>query len=169
MPDPIVRALGIDDAEAYVALRREMLRADPWSFASSVEDDWTRDPNAVAASLGGGDGNTIVGGFIHDRLVGAAGVMRDRHVKMMHRAWIVGVYVSAGSRGAGVGRSMMNAAIDVARAWEGVDVVSLSVSERALEARELYESLGFEAWGVEPMCMKIGDESAGEIHMQLRV
>jgi hypothetical protein len=46
--------------------------------------------------------------------------------------------------------------------------VELCVSERADEARALYLSLGFEAWGFQPCALKVGGECIAETHMTLR-
>ncbi len=163
-----IRPLTPDDAEAYVVIRQEMLRAHPWAFGSSPEDSGSCDPGVVRARLREGE-NVIVGAWVDGALVGTCGVVRDKTLKMRHRVWIVAVYVSAGARGCRLGRALVEAAMAVARGWAGAEIVSLSVSDRAPEARRVYESLGFVVWGTEPMCMKIGDETAGEIHMQRRL
>ncbi len=160
-----IRALTPDDAEAYVAIRQEMLRAHPWAFASSPGDAGSSDPGVVRARLREAE-NVIVGAWIDGALAGTCGVVRDKTLKMRHRAWIVAVYVSPSARGRGVGKALVGAALEIARSWGGVEIVSLSVSERAPGARRLYESLGFVAWGTEPSCMKIGEETAAEIHLQ---
>jgi len=52
------------------------------------------------------------------------------------------LYVEPGRRGHGLGRALMEAAIDVARR-EGADEMHLGTSEDDVAARALYESLGF--------------------------
>ncbi|GJM19885.1 MAG: N-acetyltransferase [Phycisphaeraceae bacterium] len=163
-----IRRLGVEDAEAYIAIRQEMLRAEPWAFWSSPEDRHASDPEAFGERVRE-DENVMMGGFVAGALSATCGVVRERVIKGRHRAMIVGVYVSPSARGGGLGRAVVSAAVDVARSWEGVESVVLSVSARMPAARQLYESLGFVAWGVEPRCVKIGDEAADEIHMQLRL
>lgn len=52
------------------------------------------------------------------------------------------LYVVPARRGQGLGRALMNAAIDAARA-RGADYMDLGTSEDDVAARALYESLGF--------------------------
>jgi ribosomal protein S18 acetylase RimI-like enzyme len=50
--------------------------------------------------------------------------------------------VAPARRGHGLGRALMNAAIELARA-EGADYMDLGTAETDVAARALYESLGF--------------------------
>ena len=68
-----------------------------------------------------------------------------------------------------MGRAVVCAAIDLARSWDGVDYVDLGVSENAPDARNLYERLGFVAWGREPESLQIDDRRFDEIYMCLRL
>jgi ribosomal protein S18 acetylase RimI-like enzyme len=52
------------------------------------------------------------------------------------------LYVAPDRRGRGLGRALMEAAIEVARE-EGADYMDLGTSEDDIAARALYESLGF--------------------------
>ena len=56
--------------------------------------------------------------------------------------YLAELYVAPAVRGRGLGRALMNAAIDVARA-EGADCMDLGTAETDIAARALYESLGF--------------------------
>jgi len=60
------------------------------------------------------------------------------------RAQIEAVRVSSGSRGAGVGHTMLAWAIEHARS-RGCHLVQLAMDKRRTDARRFYESLGFEA------------------------
>jgi ribosomal protein S18 acetylase RimI-like enzyme len=56
--------------------------------------------------------------------------------------YLAELYVVPARRGRGLGRALMNAAIDEARA-RGADYMDLGTSEDDVAARALYESLGF--------------------------
>jgi ribosomal protein S18 acetylase RimI-like enzyme len=56
--------------------------------------------------------------------------------------YVAELYVVPGRRGQGVGRALMEASIELARA-EGADHMHLGTSEDDVAARALYESLGF--------------------------
>lgn len=165
MPPPTVRPLTAADLPSYVALRREMLADAPWAFAADESNDRGLDPEGLARSLAG-PGFALIGAVDdHAAVVGAAGLIRNQHAKMAHRALIWGVYVTPPSRGRGLAERIMTATIDLASTWPGVNSVGLSVSEKATAARKLYERLGFVAWGLEPDALHLGSESYAEAHM----
>jgi len=56
--------------------------------------------------------------------------------------YLAELYVVPRHRGHGLGRALMNAALDVAR-QEGADYMDLGTAETDVAARALYESLGF--------------------------
>ena len=56
--------------------------------------------------------------------------------------YLAELYVVPARRGQGLGRALMEAAIEAARA-EGADTMDLGTSEDDVAARALYESLGF--------------------------
>ncbi len=168
---PTVRLLTAEDARAYAALRREMLVDTPWAFLRSIDDDFAVVESEIAAKLRENE-NDIAAAFDDadpTRLLASAGVVRLDPKKTRHRALIWGVYVTPSARGRGLGRAVMNLAIDTARTWRGVECIWLSVSDRTPAARALYGSLGFVTWGTEPDAIRIGGESAAEHHMHLCV
>jgi len=56
--------------------------------------------------------------------------------------YLAELYVVPGRRGGGLGRTLMQAAIELARS-RGADYMELGTSEHDVAARALYESLGF--------------------------
>ena len=87
----------------------------------------------------------------HDTLVLLGGSGPDGLAVMRFRpaiwtteleCYLAELYVVPDRRGHGLGRVLMNEAIDVARA-EGATYMDLGTSEDDVAARELYESLGF--------------------------
>lgn len=63
----------------------------------------------------------------------------------------------------------MQAAIELARTWHGVDFLDIGVSENSPEAQRLYESLGFRAWGRQPEVTRFEQRRYDEIFMALRL
>jgi RimJ/RimL family protein N-acetyltransferase len=165
----IVRALTPADADAYVALRAEALADAPFAFLGSPGDDIPSDPETMRAQLARPETWAIFAAAESPSapLLAVAGVMRSRRLKTRHRADVWGVYTTPRARGRGLARAVVGACIEHARAWPGVDILSLCVSTRTPGAQRVYESLGFRAWGVQPDYVRIGGESAAEVHMQL--
>ena len=162
---PVIRKLKPADAEAYVALRRAMLLDTPWAFSASPEGDRGSDVERVLESLAR-PGFAIVGAFESGGLVSAAGLNREDKPKRAHIAWIWGVYTAPSHRRRGLSRAVLSEVIDVARSIPGVACLQLSVSERSPQARALYESLGFEAWGTEPDAIRVDGRAYVETHMR---
>ena len=63
--------------------------------------------------------------------------------------YLAELYVAPPSRGRGLGRALMSAAIDHARG-RGADYMELGTAEDDVAARALYESLGFDNRGGRP-------------------
>jgi RimJ/RimL family protein N-acetyltransferase len=163
---PRIRALTPADTDAYVAIRHEMITAERYAFLGVPGDDHAGAADHVRRSLAESD-QAIFGAFDADRLVGVAGIYREKRVKRRHRAGIWGVYTTPDARGRGCSRGVVQACIQLAHAWDGVRVIGLSASVRATTAIRLYESLGFVAWGVEPDSTRVDGAPEAEMHMQL--
>ena len=64
-------------------------------------------------------------------------------------SYLAELYVVPDERGNGIGRALMETALDLARA-EGAEYMDLGTSEADFAARALYESLGFSNRGGKP-------------------
>jgi len=95
--------------------------------------------------------------------------LREQGLKDAHKGRIYGVYVSAAHRGKGIGRALIGRIIEFAKQDKSLEQILISVAATQAAARELYRSLGFEPYGVEPRALKIGSSYIDEEHMILRV
>jgi RimJ/RimL family protein N-acetyltransferase len=163
-----ITRLGPADAERYVRFRSRMLREAPWAFSASPDDDIAQDLDHLRRFLLRED-YAILAVAGADELVAVAGVLRGRRPKFAHRATVWGVYVDPSRRGEGLGRAVTAAAVDLARAWPGIDFIDIGVSAVSPEAHRLYQSLGFVEWGREPDATDIDGTRHDEIHMTLRL
>jgi ribosomal protein S18 acetylase RimI-like enzyme len=161
----VVRRLSPADAESFVALRHEALETDPGAFGASPDNDMGLDPVFIRDALA--DPQQAIFGAIESGIIGIVGVYRNKNLKSAHKIHVWGMYVSPTHRSRGIGRSLMEAAIEFARDCDGVKQIHLSVSETALAAMDLYGELGFEAWGTEPRGIRLGQEYLSEHHMVL--
>ena len=162
-----VRRLQPDDAPALASLRRQALDGDPLAFGASVEDDRLLDTDFARAMLGDPREHAIFGLFLGSDLAGMVGILRDGKRKRRHTATIWGMYVAPEARAKGGGRVLLDAALQHARAWSGVEQVHLAVTDAAEGARHLYERAGFKTWGREPRAMQWKGRYVDDHHMVL--
>lgn len=167
-PNVVIRPLAAGEVDTFIELRREALAAAPLAFAASPEDDRGSSSEFMRESLGDPDNAAVLGAFDGEQLIGIAGVGRFSKRKQAHRVIIWGMYVSPAGRGRGLGRALLDAAVERARSWPGVLQVQLSVTDAAPEARRLYESAGFREWGVEPRALGDNGQYVTEHHLVLQ-
>lgn len=149
-----LRALRADDATAYRKLRLQALRDHPEAFGASHEDEAARSLDMTARRLDGGPLNCVFGAFAGDDLVGTAGfIVPDRSLKSCHKGLLVGVHVAPAHRGHGLGRALVTAVIDHARAH--VVLLQAGVGVANTPALRLYESLGFRHYGREDKALRV--------------
>ena len=107
-------------------------------------DDPTPGPERLAQRIttlmAGGDTEVLLAGAGPDGLA----VLRFREAIWSEalECYLAELYVVPARRGRGLGRALMNAAMEVARET-GADYMDLGTSEADVAARALYESLGF--------------------------
>jgi ribosomal protein S18 acetylase RimI-like enzyme len=133
--DPRVRIASSADAEAIGRLLHDF---------NTEFDDITPGPRALAERvrelLDGGDTTVVLAGTGPDGLA----VLRFRPAIWVDapECYLAELYVAPECRGRGLGRALMETAIEVARA-RGAAWMDLGTSEDDVAARALYESLGF--------------------------
>ncbi len=160
----MIRLLEEKDLDAFIRVRLNGLRLFPASFGASFEDGVDRESfRQVLATKH--ERNFIMGAFEKDNLVGLVGFVQHKSPKMKHKGIIWGVYVEPDYGGQGIGRQLLNACLDRITHFPELHSVQLTVSTKAPKAKALYESLGFEPWGIEPECLLVGGELIDEIHM----
>jgi len=163
-----IRHLAEADAEAYHRVRLRALRDHPDAFGRAYEEAQSLAEMAEEfRSRHDGEASFILGALAAGELLGTVGCSRDHGLKNRHKALIWGMYVAPEARGRGVGRALLEAAIDRARAWPGLEQLTLGVAVHNQPARALYRECGFEAFGLERRCLKLADRYIDEEHMVL--
>jgi ribosomal protein S18 acetylase RimI-like enzyme len=168
-----IRFLTPDDAAEWSQLRLQALQGDPEAFSSSVEEHQLLTIEDIGRRICSGDsfvaGAFDTGVFGKDDLVGMAGFFREKGPKLRHKGFIWGVYLAPDYRGKGIGRKLIEIVLKRASETQGVEIVLISVSSTQTAAANLYRSLGFKRFGLEPKAVKIGGRLIDEEHMFIEI
>jgi ribosomal protein S18 acetylase RimI-like enzyme len=154
-----IAGLAVADLPAYKALRDRMLAAHPQAFTSDATAESLRPASAYSSRLGferPEGGHFTLGAWSDRRLVGAISCERDARLKVRHIGHVVGMMVRDDLQGQGIGRALLEACIARARAAEGLEQLTLSVTSSNAGAVRLYRAAGFERYGSLHRAIKLG-------------
>ena len=143
----LVRMARSEDAEQLTRLA-EAVSAEPEAWLISADGDWRsvgEERRYLKAVRRYAHAAVIVAERDDGVIVGRLSVARDQHPASAHVADL-GLMVAKGARRQGVGRAMLEAAVDWARS-AGVFKLELHVFPWNEPAIKLYESFGFEREG----------------------
>jgi RimJ/RimL family protein N-acetyltransferase len=165
-----ITALAPADASQYRELMLEayVLAAD--AFTSTAEEReveplswWV---NRIAAPSGL---SQSFGAFQEQQLVGTVALEYSAKPKTRHSALVIGMYVRPSARGQGVGAQLMHALVAAASARPELLQLRLTVTEGNEPGIRLYRSIGFTAWGTEPMAIRTPSGYKGKVHMSMQL
>lgn len=162
-----IRKLTEADAGIYQDLRLESLLQEPEAFGASYDECKRMSQQEIERRINPGDGSFILGAFTNNQLCGTSGFFRQKNSKTMHKGVVWGVYVSPDLRGKGISRSLLVETIQKARLLSEIEELLLTVVTTNKTANKLYETLGFNEYGVEENALKIGDKYFSERLMRL--
>lgn len=161
-------ALTENDSQAFFQLRLEGLKEASSAFGGSYEDEVAAGPARYQAILKKQEKqNVIFGAFVEGALVGCVGIFQEPSSKAKHGAKIWGMFVKTSVQGQGLGRKLVQRAIDHAKSIEGIQLINLSCESNNQSAKGLYQSFGFKTWGVEPKAIFEDGRFYDEDHMIL--
>jgi RimJ/RimL family protein N-acetyltransferase len=142
------------ESEASI-LRELMLEAYaevPYTFYSSFEERsakpiswWERRLSPESANEG-----LVFGAFSNEKLVGSVSIDFYTLKKLTHKATLGGMYVAKAFRKHGLGKRLVNFAFSSCVAKPEIRIVQLSTDTENSAAISLYESCGFQHYGLEP-------------------
>ena len=166
----LIRKLTEDDMEALWSLRLRALRDNPEAFGSTYEETLQRGKESYRQRLRQPHSETFfIGAFEEGSMVGIVGFFRESGTKSQHQGYIISMYVAPEQRGHGVGKALLIEAIAQARNIAGLEQLLLAVVTTNAAARRLYQSLGFEVYGVQPRALKQGGQYWDEELLVLRL
>ena len=165
-----IKLLDASDAERYWKLRLEALKQNPEAFLTSYQDAIKREnPIEQVARNFTTDGNFTFGAFDQEELIGVVTLLQESAEKVRHRANIFAMYVTPEKQSLGVGKALMEEAINKAKTIEEIEKINLSVMASNEKAKKLYTKLGFKVYGFEENAFKVNGISYHDEHMVLHL
>jgi ribosomal protein S18 acetylase RimI-like enzyme len=150
-----IRTLAPDDASRFKAMRVLAATVSPTAILLTRAEEERRSIEEVMARIECTATQAVFGAFDGDTLVGITGLRREALVQANHKATIWGVFVDPAQRGKGLARALLNAATSHAsQAWNCAQLI-LCVNAENTPAKQLYQSMGFITFGVEPSSMQV--------------
>ncbi|MDN8592553.1 GNAT family N-acetyltransferase [Paenibacillus sp. 11B] len=162
----ILRNIRSDEAEQYWPLRLEALKNHPEAFGASFEMSIQLPMSEVQERIHNEADDYILGAYTEEgTLAGTMGFKREHGLKLQHKGYIWGVYVSPPYRGRGLASRLLREVLERGRELEGIEQINLSVVTTNESARRLYEQSGFETYGIERNALIVQEKGYDEAHM----
>ena len=163
-----VVVLAASDAAPYKALMLHAYEHAADAFTSTPEERAKEPDEWWIKRIAHPEGLTVAfGDFQGQNLVGTVALEFSAKPKTKHKALVVGMYVLPPSRGNGSARALLQAAVQFCKERGDIRAVQLEVTEGNAPAATLYESLGFTAYGLEPMAVLTPTGFRSKVHMWL--
>ncbi|MCH1625807.1 GNAT family N-acetyltransferase [Ferdinandcohnia quinoae] len=163
-----IRQLTPLDARKYWDLRLIALKTEPEAFLTTYEEALEKE-NPIEEYKESFQSEDIFtfGAFEEEELFGVVTLMRDKPIKLRHRANIVAMYVDPEKRGAGVGKSLLMEAIRFAKRLGDIEQIHLTVNAYNRLAKKLYTDVGFDIYAFEKKAIKFNGIYSDEEHLIL--
>ncbi len=166
MNEIAIRKLNRSDFDAFWALRSYALTTDPTSFWNTVEESTPGLEEKYEKRMQQENDFTL-GAFVGEALVGMMAFTRYKLKKLVHKGDIEGVYVHPDHRGKGISSLLLAQTLEKAFAQEGLNKVTLAVTEGNVAAKSLYEKYGFIVYGHEENGMVVDGQAYGQYWMHI--
>jgi ribosomal protein S18 acetylase RimI-like enzyme len=161
-----LRTLLAADAQRYRELMLEAYELAADAFTSTPQERSLEPEAWWVDRIAGADGLRVA--FCAEegsQMLGTVALEYASGTKSRHSAGLIGMYVRAHARARGVGRALLDVALEHAAQRPGVEVLRLTVTEGNEPALRLYRQAGFEAWGTQPMAILTPSGYRGKVHM----
>ena len=164
-----IRQLSAPDLPHYRALRLQALMECPEAFGATPRTEQALEDAQILHRFGGGPGQIMWGGFDErGSLEATLGMYRDIGEKTMHKGHLFAMYVAPHNRGQGLGRRLLDTAIEHARLLN-LHQLMLGSNANNHSALHLYEQAGFQSYGLEPAALFVEGQFFDEVLMVLQL
>ncbi|MFS0671788.1 N-acetyltransferase family protein [Ornithinibacillus sp. 179-J 7C1 HS] len=163
----MIRLLDPTDAKQYATLRLEALKENPEAFSASFEEESEKENPIQLYEKRFSNTHYNLGAFDEETLVGMVSLVPETKLKLKHKANIFAMYVTPDYRGKGIGKALLEAAINQAKQIEGLIKINLAVVSINYGAKALYKQMGFETFGIDEKAIKIRNVYLDEEYMSL--
>jgi GNAT superfamily N-acetyltransferase len=162
----LVRPLEPLDAGQYRVLRLESLRNFQFAHGPDYEESLAQPLSWCAERLAKPD-YFWFGAFDKEALAGAICLRTQEGRRLRHSASLNSLMVEPGHQGRGIGRQLVAHLIGFARSRGDIRQLTLALTEMNMPARRLYDSFGFQQFGVEPDAIFHDGRYYAKQHLQL--
>jgi len=158
------------DAPRYRALMLEAYTLAADAYTSTAQDRGREPDSWWVNRVADASGLTVAfGAEIDGALVGTVALEYSSKPKTKHSVLVIGMYVQSAARRQGIGRALLQVAMDHAATRPGVEVVELTVTEGNGSAIAMYAAAGFRTWGTQPWAIATPSGMKGKVHMSCRL
>jgi len=154
-PRTSLRSLAPADRADFVALRMESLRTDPLAFGTEADEESSYALHRFDILMRYPD-DFCLGFFADGQLAGKLCFNRDRRRRTRHRGTIWGFYLRPAFRGQGMGRSLLEVALDRIDQQSDLEQIKLVVVSTNAAAIALYTEAGFTVRQLEEQAYRLG-------------
>ena len=152
--------MGPSEANDYRRIRLFALREDPEAFGTAHDDEAAQPLAVFEERL---RSQLIFGAYERGKIVGIVGLTRELGPKVRHKGTLWGFFVDPAVRWQGFGRELLEEVLHYAD--DVVEQIKLTVVTKNLSAISLYESLGFQSYGIEKRALKVASGYDDELLM----
>jgi ribosomal protein S18 acetylase RimI-like enzyme len=142
-------------------IRLLALKTVPLAFGSSYEEEEKLSSSEWQKRMA----HTLFA-ISEDKPVGTVTFHFNNRPKSKHIARIVGVFVDSDYRGRGIGRELLERALEIIQEKKGIVKIQLMVNPTQKAAVALYKSLGFVVVGKMKKEIKVGNEFYDELILE---
>lgn len=162
-----IRKLIPTDAEEYLSIRLEALKVNPYVFAASYEEEISNTEEKYKSRFNTPENSFTFEVFEDSQLIGVVTFIKEKLLKLRHRANIVALYVKPEKRGNGLGKHLLLTVIEKAKSLDGIEQIYLTVVTSNGSAKQLYSSCGFKVFGKDKRALKMNNKYYDEEYMIL--